>query len=225
MQRAQRGFSMIEVMIGIVILASVIAYSLMQNKQAEDQAAGRAKADSLASFQQMAAQYFVANRTQIEAAMGGDATQAATYCQINVPSGGGAGTVATNATKHTCAFDATQLAALNLWPGGTPVNASSSGRYVAIVRQVLNGGTATGADEMLIVMAPLSGGNVMTTGSVTFTGDIGQTTNELKAHLDALGGTAGYVPPGQDLGNCKYNGTTKQVCGNGWTVTLSDFIN
>ena len=227
--RMQRGFSLIEIVVGTALTGLVLASALALAQRSNDQTTGRSQADQLTSFQQLAGQYFIANRTAIEAAMGGDATKAAQYCQINVPLGSTTGTLATNSAKRTCAFDATLLNANGLWPVGMSVDAiPGQARYVAIVRQIMTtGGTPapTGADEMLIVLAPESGGNVQTTGTVAFSGDVKRAADQIEASMAAMGGTGGFIPPGTDYGNCQYNATTEQVCGAGWAVVLSDFIN
>lgn len=223
----QRGFSIMEIMIGTALIASLLGSVMVLQARSNNETTGRNDADSLASFQQIVGQYMIANRTDIEAAMGGDATAAAAHCLVNVAADGTGGTVSANSTKHTCAFDATLLRAKGVWPNGMSVNVNGTGRWVAIVRQIWSGGAtpaATGADEVLIVQAPIDGsGDVLTTGTVTFTGDVRRASEELSAGMAALGGSGGYVPPGKDYANCQYNATTKQVCGAGWVVTLSDF--
>lgn len=225
----QGGFGLVEIIIGLAIAGAFLGFMLRMSSKAESQTAGRARADAIASFQQLAGQYFISNRTDIEAAMAGDATKAATYCLINVAADGTGGTNTMNATKHTCSFDSTLLRAKGLWPAGQTINFNSSTRHVAIFRQIMSSDAVpvpTGADEMLVVLAQLDSatGDVMTSGSVTFTGDKAKAMQEAKAAMDALGGTGGYIPPGADTGPCQYNATTKQVCGNGWTVSLSDFL-
>lgn len=104
----------------------------------------------------------------------------------------------------------------------------ANGRYVAIARQIMTTDAKpipSGADEVLIVLAPESNGNVITSGTVAFSGDAKHASDEIQAGMAAIGGAGGFVPLGKDFGSCKYNDTTKQVCGTGWTVTLSDFIN
>lgn len=223
----QQGFSIMEIMIGTALVASLLASVMVLQARSNNETTGRNDADSLASFQQLVGQYVVANRTEMDAAMSGDAAKAAIHCLINVAADGSGGTVSSNSTKHTCAFDATLLRAKGVWPNGMAVNVNGTGRWVAIVRQIWSGGgtpAATGADEVLIVQAPIdASGNVLTTGTVTFAGDVRRASEELSAGMAALGGTGGYVPPGQDYANCQYNATTKQVCGAGWVVTLSDF--
>lgn len=227
--RKQNGFGIVELIIGLAIAGAVIGFMLRVNSRAESQTIGRAKADAIASFQQLAVQLFIANRADIEAAMAGDATKASTYCLINVAADGTGGINTMNATKHTCTFDSTLLRAKGQWPTGQNINISSSNRHVAIVRQIMSTDAVpvpTGADEMLVVSGQLDSttGDVMTSGSVTFSGDKTKAMVEAKAAMDALGATGGYIPPGADTGPCQYNATTKQVCGNGWTVSLSDFL-
>lgn len=226
--RHQRGMLIIEIIIGLGLIGVALAMGMYVNRSAEDQSTGRVTADTMATFQQLASEYYLANREGFTLAMNGDATAMDAYCLINVSvvNGSATGTRAATSGKRTCAFDTTQLRAAKQWPSDLTVNANKgSGRYVAIVRQIMDeNNAATGADEMLIVTAPLSNGNVMTAGAVAFTGDKARKAEEIAATMAAMGGTGGYVPPGADLGPCAYNATSKQACGNGWTVQLSDFI-
>lgn len=215
---------MLEVMGATAVGGLILASAFSMQQKADDQETGRATADLMSSFQQVAVQYFAANRTDIEAAMAGDATKAGVHCLINVADDGSGGTVSVGSTNHTCAFDATNLKAKGVWPTGVQINAGT-GRYVAIVRQVLAAGVPTGADEMLVVLAPLQGGNVMTSGSVSFSGDLQRTMEQIQSGATSLGGAGGYIPPGQNYGPCQYNASTKQVCGSTWSVNLADFLN
>ena len=223
--KKQGGMSIIESMVGTALIGTLLASVMVLQSRAGNETSGRSNADSLASFQQLAGQYFISNRTAIESAMGGDAASITLHCQINVASGSSVGTNANNTTKRTCAFDTTLLRAKGLWPAGISTDVAGPGRWVAIARQVMSSGTATGASEMLIVMAPLVAGNVSSGSAVSFTGDTRRASEEISAGMAALGANGGFIPPGSDYGNCQYNVTTKQVCGTGWVVTLSDFIN
>jgi prepilin-type N-terminal cleavage/methylation domain-containing protein len=226
-KHGQRGFTVIEAMIGIAIAGLALATALTLFTKGDDQSVGRVKAEEIVSFQTLASQYFIANRADYEAALGGDAAKAALLCRLNVATDGSGGTVSTNPAKHTCAFDATLLRAKGLWPSASAVDLYG-GRYVAILRQVMSTDAVpvpTGGEEMLIVFAPVSNGNVMTSGSVSFNGDPKRAAAELKAGMDTLGASGGMIPPGADYGTCQYNGTTKQVCGKTWAVNLDDFIN
>ena len=225
--RKQAGFTVIETMIAIGLALGALAAVMALQTRGDDQTQGHVKAEEIVSFQTLASQYFVANRADIEAAMGGDAAKAAIHCLVNVAADGSGGTVATNSTKRTCAFDATLLRAKGLWPAASSIDLYG-GRHVAIIRKDMTSDAVpvpTGGDEMLIVFAAVSGGNVLMTGSVPFNGDTKRAAAELKAGRDALGATGGYVPAGADYGTCQYNGTTKQACGKTWAVNLSDFIN
>ncbi|MFC0170741.1 hypothetical protein ACFFKC_21990 [Pseudoduganella danionis] len=150
--------------------------------------------------------------------------KAVIHCLINIVEDESGWTVSVGATNHTCAFDATNIKAKGVWPSGLQIN-MINGRYVAIVRQILAAGTPTGADGMLVVLSPLSNGNVLTSGTVAFSGDIARAAEQLQAGATALGGTGGYIPPGKDTGACQYNATTKEVCGTNWKVNLADFLN
>ncbi|MCU6502301.1 hypothetical protein LPN04_31350 [Rugamonas sp. A1-17] len=222
--RNNGGWSMTEMIAATAVAGVVLASGLAMKLKGDDQAAGRSTADLMSSFQQVAIQYFTANRIEIEAAMAGDATKAGIHCLINVPANGAGGTVSTGAANHTCAFDATSLQAKGVWPSSLQINAGS-GRYVAIARQVLAAGVPTGADEMLVVLAPVVNGNVLTTGTIPFAGDVKRALEQIDSGSTALGGNGGYIPPGRDYGECQYNATVKQVCGATWKVNLSDFLN
>lgn len=228
LRKTQAGFGLVEILIGLIIAGALFGFMLRMNTRAEATTIGRARADQLASFQQLAAQFFAANRTSFQAAMAGDAAAAAQFCLINVAADGTGGVNTVNTTKRTCAFDSTLLKAKGLWPAGANVNITGVNRYVAISRQVMSADAVpvpTGADEFLVVLAQLDGtGAVMTSGTATFTGDVKQAIEETKAGMDALGGTGGYIPPGKDMGPCQYNATTKHVCGTGWIVSLADFL-
>jgi hypothetical protein len=64
-----------------------------------------------------------------------------------------------------------------LWPSGSATDVPE-GPYVAIVRQVLRDGTPTGADEILVRLAPTSGGNVLMSGTVAYSGDVKRAVDE-----------------------------------------------
>jgi len=223
-RRKQDGWTMAEVLAATAAGGFVLSTAFMMQQKADDQETGRATADLMSSFQQVAVQYFAANRVDIEAAMAGDATKAGVHCLINVADDGTGGTVSVGTVNHTCAFDATNLKAKGVWPTGIPINAGT-GRYVAITRQVMAAGVPTGADEMLVVLAPVQGGSVMTSGSIPFTGDLKRTMEQIQSGSTSLGGAGGFIPPGQDYAQCQYNGSTKQVCGSTWSVNLADFLN
>lgn len=230
-QCRSRGFSLLEVIAGLAIVGVVAAGTLMQTTSATNKTIGRQAGDSLSSFQQIASTFYQNNRASFDTVVGnstGAATAAATYCQVNVPSGSSTGTTVANLSQNTCAFDATLLRANNLWPSNVPVEVPG-GRYVFVVHGIWSTGSTpayTGADEVLIVHAAESNGNVQTTGG---TGTSATTTAQFKDQMAgsnaALGQNGGYVPPGQSYGTCQFTGSTQQVCGNGWSVTLSTFVN
>lgn len=159
----QRGISLIEVILGVAILAvAMLAFVNMQSAQ-QDIQTGRTKGEELASVQSLFAQYFLTNRSEIMQAMAASAASDANvqkHCVIRVdnlnaavnpgstpgaagPNGtlawsGGAGI---NDGKKTCAFDLSLLQAKGLWPRNmsvTIVNPETGGaaRWVAIVKRV-----------------------------------------------------------------------------------------
>jgi len=212
-----RGFSMMETMISLAIVASAITFAMQLAQTGEDQAAGRTNADALSSFSQLAGQFFISNRIAMEKAMD-DGTDADEYCKIGVASDGTGGTVARSSTKKTCAFDATLLLAKGVWPAGISTDAFG-GRYVAIFRKIYDASSQpTGAVEALMVLASPD-------GTLQPAAQDARKLEELAASQTTLGGTGGLIPVGA-LGDCVASRTsaTYQVCGNGWKVNLSDFI-
>ena len=81
--KSARGFSILEIMVAIALLGSVLAFAMQTTRRVESQATGRSNADALSIFQQIAAQYFISNRTALEAAMDAG-TDAGTKCLLNV---------------------------------------------------------------------------------------------------------------------------------------------
>ena len=218
-QSGQSGFIMMEIMLGLIVMGLVLAMALNMTMEGEDQAAGRTKAEGLSSFSQLASQYFIANRTAINSAMT-DGTDKSEYCVININEDGTGGTVAQSDTKHTCAFDATLLRAKGVWPAGMSTDVMG-GRHVAIARQIYDTATppvATGGVDLLIVLAS-------PTGALTPVKTDTRKTTELISSMTTLGGTGGIVPVGA-MGSCKTqrSSSTYEICGNGWKVNLSDFI-
>lgn len=216
MKRNIRGFSMVEAMLSMAILAAVLAYAMQLSQTGEDQAVGRNNADALSSFSQLAGQYFLANRTAMEAAMK-DGTDADKYCKIDVATDGTGGTVANSITKHTCAVDATMLRAKGVWPPAM-TTATTGGRYVGIFRQIYDSGEPTGAVDAIFVLASADGTLQPATQDA-------RRLEEMASGQNSLGGIGGVVPVGR-LGDCLTSraSATFQVCGNGWKVNLSDFV-
>lgn len=218
-RRSQRGISMIEIMVGAALMGVVIAAAMTIDTRAGDRTTGRNDADDSMAFISSAAEYFLSNRTNMEAAMQ-SGTNASTYCRIDVNADGTGGITKNSTTKKTCALDATQLRANNLWPANLSVD-SRGGRYVAIFRSIYDTQSTpqpTGGVDMFIALAPTSG----ELSAVTLDG---RTTDELQAAAAAMGGIGGFVPIGT-LGACTATRSTStyEACGNGWKVNLSDFI-
>jgi len=221
--RSERGWSLLEMIVGLGLLAVVLAGGLSLQKRLADRQLGLHQADQVSNFTQLAVQYFLANRAAMEAKMAGLASDAPNPCQINVSLPSGVGQAAFDAVKHTCAMDASLLLALGLWPSGVPIDDGVQ-RWVAIFRQVYWAGKATGADEVLVLSAALQNGQVLSHGEVAFKGQDASFLEQSQASLSLLGGAGGFVPPGHDVGSCQFNSVLKQVCGKAWAVTLSDFL-
>jgi type II secretory pathway pseudopilin PulG len=235
----QRGWSLLESLLGLALMASVLAGVLTLQTRLADRRQGQLEADEVSSFTQLMAQYFIAHRLAMEAQMAGGTSNASSTasnpCQINVtPSavaGGGTGIVtgagqgvpSSDPLKHTCAVDTSLLLALGLWPSGMPTERGGR-RLVAIFRQVYWAGQATGADEVLVLYAATQDGKILSQGASVFQGREASFLELIEASQSLLGGTGGYVPPGHDVGACQYNDQIKQACGQAWAVSLADFL-
>jgi hypothetical protein len=222
-RRADGGWGLLEALLGLALMALVLGGTLALQTRLADRRQGVQDADAVSSFTQLAAQYFVAHRAVLEAIMAGSSVDSDHRCQINVPPSSGLGQTSVDTAKHTCAIDSTLLWAQGLWPSGVPVD-NGAVRWVAVFRQVYSNGQASGADEVLVLSAALQNGQIMGQGQVVCGGNEQSFLERMQTSMALLGGAAGFVPPGHDVGFCQYNATLKQVCGRDWVVTLSDFL-
>ena len=208
---------MLETMVSLAIVAAAMAYALQLAQTGDDQAQGRADADALSSFSQLAAQFFISHRAAMEQAMD-DGTDAGMFCRVGGAADGSGGTVANSSSKKTCALDASLLLVRGAWPAGMPLD-TFGGRYVAIFRRIYDaGGAATGGTDMLTVLAALD-------GTLQAARPDARRLEQLAAAQATLGGMGGVVPAGT-LGDCVASRASAsfEVCGNGWRVRLSDFV-
>lgn len=219
-RRRSAGTSLLEIMIGIAILGGVLAVVGRIENRSDHQTTGRTNADSQATFQNLAAQYFLDNRAAYEAAMK-DGTDAAVLCRINLQADGTGGLQANSTVKKTCAFDATLLRARSVWPAGASVD-EAFGRYVLILRMPYDTATPPkptgGVEGLFAVMQP--GGTLAASGPMT-----GDLVEELTTSMRTLGGVGGLTPIG-NTGPCAAmrSTATYESCGNGWKVNLADFV-
>jgi len=256
-QRSVLGFSMIEIMLGLAIMSSVLIFALrMQTSQQAAQDGIRA-ADTLKTFQQLAAQYFISNQAAMIAAMGassaGDGNvQAHCVIYVTTPSAvlnpgttpgasGGNGTLAwsggatINDGKKSCVIDGSLMQAKGVWPSNLAVTQMDDGagmwRYAAIFKRVRlpgpdnilgNADDVLGNDvEMLVVRIPESG-TMPTLTSAQWATNRALIERTLTA-MKAIGQSGGFIPIGS-YGACHATKTLLQVCGQGWNIDLSQWI-
>jgi type II secretory pathway pseudopilin PulG len=245
------GSFIIEIIIGLAILGVVMSFSLMLTQKNSDKQTGRLDAEILSSFQQMAAQYFVSNRTEMMAAMVAAAASDANvqkHCVVMIPTitatinpgtvsgaAGANGTLAWSSTKKTCSFDASLLQANSQWQGKVSFIDTVMGgqwRYVAIFKIVMTAGPDTvlgTADdipsenvEMLVVKMDEN----MSLGTSVTANDWSLDKSRIARSLttrDTLSESGGVMPIGS-VGWCTTNKTTTQICGNNWNIDLSNWI-
>lgn len=161
-RRSEAGYMMMEILLGIAVLGvAMTGYLLMQAREQEVET-GRKRGEELASYQALFVQYFLANRSEMIAAMGAANASDANvqkHCVIKVTNldaainpGTVPGSAGPNGTliwsggagisdgKKTCAIDLTLLQAKGLWPRGMSVASTNpdtggQGRWVAIFRR------------------------------------------------------------------------------------------
>lgn len=251
--RPARGFSIFEILLSVAAMGVALAFAIQIMNDNEYRDAGRNNAEQMGSFEQVVTNYYWANRTAMMSAMSASAASdvnVQAHCVINVtnpaaaiapgatPGAAGTnGTLAWSSSRYTCAFDASMLVAKGLWPGNTmgvvghDPDMGGDWRYVAVFRrQRLAGpdGTLGNADdtwspdaEMLIVRADVDG-TLPTIGTDAMRKDNQRMLNLTSQRLAA--GTSGGVIPVGNLAWCSATSSAVQVCGMGWTMDLSNFI-
>jgi prepilin-type N-terminal cleavage/methylation domain-containing protein len=249
--KKQHGFSLMEVIMGMAIIGTVMAFVIRMNDDQLASNQGRIKAEEFSTFQQLAAQYFSANRTEMLAAMGETTVGASaqSHCVIKVtdpnqpiapgstPATVGAnGTLAWSNDLDTCAFDATLLIAKRVWPNGVPINfidpdVGGDWRYVAIFKRVMGAGpdgvlgnaddALTENVEMLVLQMDVDG--ALGTVSPNLWRADSRRRIEAESQRSILGASGGTMPIG-NVGWCQTTQAQTDVCGNGWTVNLQRFL-
>lgn len=248
----QRGISMIETMIGLVIFGVVLTMVLgFQDRQTQIQK-GRVIGEEIRSVQAAFLLHFKANQSAIlEATGAADNSNAAVrqQCVVQVnpnlainPGTNGrlmwSGGAAINDGLKTCAFDLSLLQALGTWPRHLPVvqrtaDVNVDWRYVAIVRRVRGPGpdgllnnaddVLTNDAEMLVLRMAES---APTIAANAWRNDRALQIRTLSA-VRELGSTGGFIPIG-NAGACRANNSgaanSIQVCGDGWQVDLAGWI-
>jgi len=220
-QKSQRGLSLIEVLLSLAVLASISYYLLLQQASTASDLRAKRVADSMKDFSDVATNYLLANKDGVMGAANTGAN-ASTYCVINANPSTGVGTVANNTTKHTCAVDVSFLKFKKVVPASYSDTNEYRQKWTAIYRTVYidhdsNAGTPDQPDGSveLLVVASTNGG-----------AEKAPSNEELVTAGTMSGFNGGFIPSGT-VGNCTYNGTTKQACGSGggWRVDLNNFIN
>jgi len=217
------GFAMMELMIGLSMLALLVFGGVEMGARVQRLNAAHEDAEAMASFSQLVGQYWVANRAAIELVMSGQSQVGSVYCATNVSLNGLSLTPSFDTLKHTCVIDSTLLQAKGLWPQSMPTQRANN-RWVAAFRQITNLNEVTGADEVFMFMSPLQNGQLMTQGEVKINLPLQAYVEQFQASMSELGGMGGFVPPLQTVGNCLYTSAVQQACGREWRVAISDFL-
>ena len=221
MKKSQSGNMLLESLLAVAIIGMIASAAVPMMKTGRIEESARAIADDMASFQALAAQHFISNRTAYEKAMA-DGTDANKLCKVGVnPETGAGGTQANSTTQKTCAIDGLMLKYLMAMPKDMNLKNRFGESWVAIFRQVYDKATPpkpTGAVDMLVVSAVVSG----TADAVLPDPD---RYAEVVSAAAVLGGTGGYIPDA-DRSTCIAERETSkfEVCGNGWRVKLDDFL-
>ncbi len=248
------GFTILEMMLAVAAMGVALLFVIHLMNMNQYRNAGRDSAEQMGHFQQVAENYFYANRAGILAATAATVATDANvqaHCVIRVPNAGAAiapgntagqagsnGTLAWSVTRNTCSFDASMLSAKGLWPGGSltaqghDADMGGDWRYTAVFRRSrLPGpdglmGTADDAwgddAEMLVVRADTDS-TLQAINTDAMRKDDQRMQNLLSQRMTA--GPAGGLIPVGDLTWCRAARTgVVQVCGTGWTMDLSNFV-
>lgn len=219
--KRQRGFSMIEAILSVVILSAIVLFFTQTQVQTNRELQSKQTAEAMENFTEIASQYLLQNRAAMLDALKTGAG-ANTLCVINADPSTGVGTTAFNTTLHTCAVDVSFLKFKKVVPLSYKETNHLKQKWTAIYRLVYadydnNAATAPteqGSVEMLVIGArnggeerAASADDALLTASIT-------------------GYTGGYVPNGT-WGGCSYSGTDKRACGisGDWEANLAEFLN
>lgn len=219
--RHQRGIAVIEMALGIVVLALLLGALMPWYLKSTDSAKAKNTADTLTQFRAAASSHFQANRKAYIAAMT-DGTDADKLCLVNAnPTTGLGGTNTYDATLHRCAVDANFLKFVSALPVNAPVNNAYSERWVAVFKLVYDKQVPpvpTGGVEMLVVSATVDNTKPVVAA------DARRYDTALTAASYVAG--QGGVVPDADRSTCVASRATNtyQACGAGWRYNLSDFL-
>lgn len=209
----QPGFSLLEVLIGLVVASVAMVMMAQMSAQSSSELRAKNVAESAQAFHRAATAYFLANRAEMMDAMTNttDPANANTHCRINRASNGSGGNVLADPTSRlTCTMDATHLISSAGLPSGVATNNEARIRWIATFRQVKDGGgTPTDGVDLLVFGAAPAG----STG-------LNLTPTEARIAAGIMGGNGGAIFETNQPG-C----LSTQACGSGggWVVNLSDF--
>lgn len=217
----QRGFSMVEMMLVILIMTGVMAFMVERQSSMTNDIKANVVADNMNQVLTGAQAYVNANWSSLVSATT-DGTGAANYCKVNTAADGSGGEQLNDAAKHTCMFDVNWLIFKGFLPAGARTTNALGQQWVAIAKQVYDASSApTGNLELLLVGATTVG-----TASVNPVARVSE--ESLERAVAATGAVAGIVPD-QSTHPCGWGNTdaTKFICGaqGAWKVKLSDFMN
>ena len=235
--RRQRGISLIESIIAVGLMGAALVLVTQYRVSETSVDTGRKEGQTLQSFQALAAQYFINNRSEIEAAINASSSsdpEVTKHCvgfiddidddlNLNPPNPADQnGKVLWSGTKNTCAFDLTLLQHKGLSPAFNVSHVHPSGgtgtfRHVAVFRREAGQTPDTlSADTQMLVLAVAENGG----GSVPITSPV---LKNFQGQMRVLGESGGVVPVGL-YGDCTANSTKVEVCGQGWRFDLSDWV-
>ena len=219
--KRQTGNMLMEALLALAIIGMIASAALPMLKAGQIEESARAVADDMSSFQRIAAQHFISNRSAYEAAMK-DGTGADKLCMVGVnPDTGAGGVQANSTTQHTCAIDGSMLKYLLAMPKDMNPTNRFGEAWVAVFRQIYDKETTpkpTGAVDMLVISAVVNGVAAPVVPDA-------ERYSEVVSAATILGGTGGYLPDADRSTCVAQRATSKyEVCGNGWKVKLDDFI-
>lgn len=223
--RRQRGFMMVEVLLGVFVVMAISAWMMREQLSMARTIDASNMASGMAEVRAAAQEYINANYTEILAAADAG-TSASSYCVVNASATTGAGgTAANNTTKNTCAFDVNWLKYKGYLAAAFKATNAAGAKWAVIAKRVYDA-SANPTDNLEVLVVPASSLNGVAVSPVPST-NIKIDSFEKAAVL--AGTAAGVVPDavGHPCGWHASDNTQRYVCGvqGAWKAKLSDFVN
>jgi len=249
--RSKRGFTIIEILIGLAFIAAALATYLKLQENELRESTARVQADHLKLTKEIFEKYYKDNERSILRAAGARTSSdpaVQSHCVVMVPNtsaavnpgtspgsagpngrlawSGGSGI---NTGLKTCAYDLSLLRAKGVFLNQTlPISYHDAGmggswRYVAVVKRVTTHSGLNQAAEMLIVRMD-EDSSLVGLNQQIWRGQESAFRQQTLSVYRNMGASGVYLPVGRG-GSCASTSTQSELCGAGWVRDISHWIN